>query len=144
MSVPDFSQSDLLQQAQGNAMATLLGTMAYLKRGGGSLPDWARFLGEQFAPSWSEATGWDATRLAQTWALNFVSVGATVQSLEGDAKRADVVVTNWPAQADLESLDLTREDVDPFLAICQPIMAFVGAHADWSREGDRIRFIVSR
>ena len=57
MSVPDFSQSDLLRQAQGNAMATLLGTLAYLKRGGGSLQEWSRFLGEQFAPSWSEAAG---------------------------------------------------------------------------------------
>ncbi len=144
MGVPDFSESDLLRQAQGNAMATLLVTIAYLKRGGGSITDWSRFVGEQFASSWSEAVEWDATRLAQTWALNFASVGATLRSLEGDAQRAEVVISNWPTQEDLQSLDLAREDVDPFLGIGAPIMASVGAHMEWSRDSDQIHVVIRR
>ncbi|HEX8996257.1 MAG TPA: hypothetical protein VF812_09525 [Ktedonobacterales bacterium] len=144
MSAPAFTEDELRRQAQGNAMATLLTTIAFLKRGGGSVTDWTRFVAEQFAPSWREAAEWDAMQLARAWALNWVSVGARAESVEGDARRAEVVVTNWPADQDLKELDLTRDDIDQFIGICVPLTESVGAHIAWSREGDRISMTITR
>lgn len=144
MGAPTFTTDELQQQAQGNAMAIFLVTTAYLKKTGGSLADWTRFAGEQLAPGWREAADWDAMQLGRIWALNMVSTGATLQSLEGDAQRSESVVSNWPAEADLKDAGLTREDVDPFLDIGDILLKSVGAHLTWTRAGDTITFVVTR
>lgn len=144
MSTPTFTVDELWRQAQGNAMAVLLVTAAYFKQTGGSLADWSRFAGEQLAPTWKEASDYDAMQVGRIWALNFVSTGATLESLEGNAQRADVVVSNWPAADDLSSLGLTREDLDAFLDIGDTLVQGAGAHLTWNRTGDRITFVVTR
>lgn len=144
MSAPMFSAEELQQQSQGNANAFFLTTIAYLTRTGGSVASWAHFTGELFAPSWREATSADASQLARIWALNFASVGATVEALEGDGRSATVAFSNWPSDEDLRDMNLNREDVDPFFDIGNAIMAFVGAKISWSRAGDHVTFTISK
>lgn len=144
MGSPNFSAEELYQHAQGNANAFMLVTMAYLKRTGGSVASWTNFAGEQLAPGWREAASQDAAQLARMWALNFASVGGAVESLEGDAHEAVVVMSNWPAEDDLRELHLTREDIDPFFGIGDAILPIVNATITWSREGNRVTFTVKK
>lgn len=144
MSAPTFTDDELRQQAQGNAMALLLVNIAYFKQAGRSFSDWVKFAAEKLAPSWREAADFDALQLGRAWALNFVSTGATSVSLDGDARRAEGVIANWPAEDDLASVGLTREDVDAFLEIGSPLIASVGAKFTWSRSGDRITYVITR
>ncbi len=144
MGSPDFSAEELYQHAQGNANAFMLVTMAYLKSTGGSVASWTKFAGEQLAPGWREAASQDATQLARMWALNFASVGGTVESFEGDAHRATVVISNWPTEEDLRELNLTREDVDPFFGIGDAILPVVSAKFTWSREGNRVTYVITK
>lgn len=144
MGSPDFSADELYQQAQGNANAFMLVTMAYLKRTGGSVASWTNFAGEQLAPGWREAADADASQLARMWALNFASVGGAVESLEGDAHQATVVVSNWPSDEDLRDMNLTREDIDPFFDIGNNLLRDIGAKITRSREGNRVTFTIKK
>lgn len=144
MGSPDFSADELYQQAQGNANAFMLVTMAYLKRTGGSVASWTNFAGEQLAPGWREAADADASQLARMWALNFASVGGAVESLEGDAHQATVVVSNWPSDEDLRDMNLTREDIDPFFDIGNNLLRDIGAKITRSREGNRMTFTIKK
>lgn len=144
MSAPDFSAEELQRQAQGNANAFMLVTMAYLKRTGGSVASWTNFAGEQLAPGWRELADADAAQLARIWALNFASVGGAVELLAGDAHQATVVVSNWPSDEDLRDVNLTREDIDPFFNIGNNLLRDIGATITWSREGNRSTFIITK
>lgn len=144
MSAPTFTNDELQQQAQGNALVMLLATIAYFKQVGSPFSDWVRFASEKLTPGWREAADFDALQLGRVWALNFVSVGATVVSLDGDARRAEGVITNWPGDDDLSAFGLSREDVDAFLEIGIPLIASVGANLTWSRSGDRITYVITR
>jgi hypothetical protein len=42
----EWTNEEILQQAQLNAKAIYVGTIAYLKRNGDSLENWATFVGE--------------------------------------------------------------------------------------------------
>lgn len=144
MSAPTFTNDELLEQAQGNAAVFMLVTIAYLKRAGGSAADWTRFAASALAPGWTEAANYDAMQLARIWALNFASTGGAVQSLQGDAQRAELIVTDWPSGEGLTMLGLTREDADPMLELVPLLTRSVGASATCARAGDTLTIVISR
>lgn len=144
MSAPTFTNEELLEQAKGNAIAIMLVTVAYLKRTGASAADWTRFAGAALAPDWREAADFDAAQLARIWALNFASTGGSVQSAQGDAQRAELVVSNWPAGEVLAALGLTREDADPLLELVPLLTGSVGATGVCTRAGDMLSIVITR
>lgn len=144
MSAPTFTNDELLEQAKGNAIAIMLVSVAYLKRTGASAMDWTRFAGAALAPSWREAADFDASQLARIWALNLASTGGAVQSLQGDAQRAELVVSDWPSGDVLMALGLTREDADPLLELVPLLTGSVGATGSCTRSGDTLTIVISR
>lgn len=144
MSAPTFTNDELLEQAKGNATAIMLVTLAYLKQAGGSAADWTRFAATALAPGWTEAANFDAMQLGRVWALNFVSTGGAAQSLQGDAQRAELVVSDWPSGEFLTMLGLTREDADPFMELVPLLTGSVGATATCTRVGDTLTITITR
>lgn len=144
MSAPTFTNDELLEQAKGNAIAFMLVTLAYLKRTGGSAVDWARFAGAALAPDWADAATFDAMQLGRIWALNFASMGGAVPALQGDAQRAELIVTDWPSGQVLTALGLTREDADPAMELVPLLTRSVGATATWTRAGDTMTIVITR
>src|SRR5437667_441229 len=91
-----FSPEQVLGQAQSNATAAVLVTIAYLNERGFSAEEWITFTGQRFAPAWEELRGRGAADVARIAALNVVSLGGELVALTGNADRAEAVVRGWP------------------------------------------------
>lgn len=128
---------ELLDHAEETVTGLILTTAAYCKSRNTSFSDWVQFVGTTIAPTWDLLKGSGAIDMARIIALNLLAGGAEVLSVKGDEKKADVRIS-WPHQEDLDFLNLSREDVDPFLAVYAPAAKKVGLNYSYMREGDEI------
>jgi hypothetical protein len=140
----EFSPEEVSSQAQGNATALALTALAYLKERGLDLDEYVAFHGRRFAPLWGELRGRPVVEVARLAALNAVSLGATLISLSGDDRRAEVLVAGWPDEEFLDLLQLSREDAQRQLDAFGPITEHLGIRYGWRREGDAVRMTFKR
>jgi hypothetical protein len=77
-------------------------------------------------------------------ALNVVSGGGELVSLEGDDERAEAVVTGWSGPQTLAAFGLTRAEADTFLDAFGPIAASLGLRFAARREGDHLHLSFTR
>jgi hypothetical protein len=132
----EFTTDELLSYAQGNATAFALATIAYLKEQGLAVDDYVRFFGRRFAPGWEELRSEPVRIVAQTAALNAVSVGGTLRSLSGDEERAEVIIDGWPDEEISGTLGLSRSDGEAMWDSFEPIMEHLGIRYSWQHEED--------
>lgn len=136
-----FGPLEIAEQGQDNFQDVVFGTIAYLKRRGMSVEEWAIFLGEQFAHAWEQGHG--ARDFMEKAALNVVSAGASLRSLSGNDVWAESVVGDWPPEGKLSSekfshfFGLTQEEVDPFWEVFRPIAHYLGFEYEWHRESEQ-------
>ena len=109
-----------------------------------AVEEYVAFVGGLFAPGWEEQRGASVREVARTAALNFVSVGARLDSFSGDDERAEALIAGWPEEEQLSELGLTRADSEPFWNIYEPIMEHLGIRYGWRREGDAVRMTFER
>jgi hypothetical protein len=140
----EFSSEEVLSQAQGNATALALTALAYLKERGLDLDEYVAFHGRRFAPAWEELSGSPVVEVARLAALNAVSLGATLRSLSGNDRSAQVLVEGWPDEGVLDLLRLSREDAQCQHGAFGPIMEHLGIRYRWSREGAAVRMTFER
>ena len=138
-----FTTEQVMQQAQGNANAVLLGTIAYLKDRHQSPDDWSASLGQRFAPSWESLKGHGAKEVARMAALNLASFGGTLRSLSGDESKAEAVIEGWPSSEWLEAFHITQSDADAMWGAFGPIGSALGLRFQWQREGDAVKITFS-
>jgi hypothetical protein len=108
-----FTQEDLLEQARGNQTAFWHLALRRARERSGSVDDWARYIGDHFAPSWDEL-GEDvsARDVARLCAFNLATTADMHPlRLDGDDSRAEVVVEG-PEDEWLRRFGTTREDSD--------------------------------
>jgi hypothetical protein len=141
---PEFSPEEVSSQAQGNATAFALTALAYLKEHGLDPDEYVVFHGRRFAPAWEELRGRPVVEVARLAALNAVSLGATLRSLSGDDRRAEVLVAGWPEEGFLDLLQLSREDAQRQHDAFEPIMERLGIRYEWQPEGDAVRMTFER
>ncbi len=134
----EFTPEQLLQQAQGNATAFALTSMAYVREQHLSVDEYIAFIGRQFAPGWEQLRGQPVKDVARMAALNMVSVGGILQALSGDDTRAEVLIAGWPTDELLSELRLNHQDSDFFWMIFHPIMDYLGIHYEWQRQNDGV------
>jgi hypothetical protein len=132
----EFTTEELLSQAQGNATAFVLATIAYLKERGLAVDDYVSFFGRRFAPGWEELRDQPLTAVARTAALNAVSVGGILRSLSGDEARAEVLVEGWPDEGVWGVLGLGRGDGEAMWDSFEPIMESLGIHYSWRHDDE--------
>jgi hypothetical protein len=130
----EFTTEELLAQAQGNATAFVLATIAYLKEQGLAVDDFVRFFGLRFAPGWEELRSQPVLAVARTAALNAVSVGGTLRSLSGDAAHAEMIIEGWPDEEISGALGLSRGDGEAMWDSFEPIMEHIGIRYSWRHE----------
>jgi hypothetical protein len=130
----EFTTEELLAQAQGNATAFVLATIAYLKEQGLAVDDFVRFFGLRFAPGWEELRSQPVLAVARTAALNAVSVGGTLRSLSGDEAHAEMVIEGWPDEEISGALGLSRGDGEAMWDSFEPIMEHIGIRYSWRHE----------
>jgi hypothetical protein len=130
----EFTTEELLAQAQGNATAFILATIAYLKEQGLAVDDFVRFFGLRFAPGWEELRSQPVLAVARTAALNAVSVGGTLRSLSGDEAHAEMLIEGWPDEEISGALGLSRGDGEAMWDSFEPIMEHIGIRYSWRHE----------
>lgn len=136
-----FSPLQIAERGEDNFQHVLFGTIAYLKVHDLSVEEWARHLGELFAPGWGH--GYSARAIAERAALNVVSAGATLRSLMGNDDWAECVVGDWPPEGKLASdrmhhfFGLSTGDVDGFWEVFRPIADRLGFDFEWYRESEQ-------
>ena len=108
------------------------------------MDEYVAFHGRRFAPLWEELRGRPVVEVARLAALNAVSLGATLISLSGDDRRAEVLVAGWPDEEFLDLLQLSREDAQRQLDAFGPITEHLGIRYGWRREGDAVRMTFER
>jgi hypothetical protein len=139
-----FTPDQLAKQAEGNATALALATIAYLQDHHLDIDEYWASVGRRFAPGWVGLQGQTMKDFAQEAALNMVSVGGTLRSLSGDDFEAEAVILGWPSDEDCTFFALDYADIDPFWNIFQPIAESLGVHYAWKRQGDEVTLIFSR
>ncbi len=140
----EFSTEDLLPQAQGNATAFVLATIAYLKEHGLEVDDYVAFFGRQFAPGWEEMRDRPILEVARSAATNAVSIGGELRSLSGDDTHAEALLAGWPDADILNTLGLTPSEGDAMWDSFVPIMERLNIRYAWQREGDAVRITFER
>ena len=144
MAEHEFTTEQLFEQAQGNATAAILGAIAYLKEQGQAPEEWIAFMGKRLAPGWAEVKGQGAKAAMRYVVMNGLSIGGNLLSLTGDEMHAEAVITDWPSDETLEFIGLTREDVDPLLAIYDPIAAYLNLRYEAQRTGSQVTYRISQ
>ena len=139
-----FTQEELLEQAQGNATAFVLSIFAYLKQRGLDPDEYVAFFGRTFAPGWEDRRGRPVVEVARVAALNHVSVGGTLVSLSGDDMHAEVLLTGWPDEEFLGELEFTQSDGDRLLNAFEPIMEYLDIRYAWQREGEAVKLTFAK
>jgi hypothetical protein len=135
-----FGEKELLEAAEGNATAFIMATISYLQEKNLSTQDWARFVGDLFAPSWDEVKHKGVDEIAREVALNVATTGGRILSVTGDKDGAEVVAL-WPANEEwLSDANLQRNDVQPLLEVFTPIAERLGVNVEsqMEREGHTV------
>ena len=146
-SYADYGPGELLEQAQANAQATLIATVAFLQERSISLDDWAAALGRRFDPAWDEPAPWDADEFLDAMLANYRSVGATVVSADLGPYRAEAVTTGFPDPERCDQFGADLAAVARFHDATAPIAAARGLRWSWTLEDPaeaRTRFVVAR
>ena len=139
---PTFTPEQIARRTRGNANSMFFAILCYLKKHDMSLDEFCGFVGQLYAPTWTE--GLTAKQIAQGMALNYVSLGAELHSFSGDESQAEVVIGEWRSAETLAFFGLAREEADSVLGIAQPIAEHLGFDYEWSRQGDEITMTFSR
>lgn len=137
-----FTPEEIAAQARDNLNAVILGSLAYARAYGRDGRHWARALGQIFAVHYEHVTS--PAEAAVAIARNCASIGMRVLAVDGDERRAEVVVSNWPGPDDLDYFGLTQAGADQLWFMFEPIMQFLGYSYSWRRDGDRLHFMVAR
>ena len=129
-----FSQRELLEAAEGNATAFIMATISYLQEKNLSTADWARFVGDKFAPSKDEVKDRGVDEIARAVALNLAATGGRLFSFAADQAEAEIVAL-WPADEEwLSEANLQRTDIQPVLEVFTPIAERLGINMESQME----------
>ena len=138
------STEELLEQAQSNAQATIIATVAFLTEYKLSIADWTTSLGRTFGLAWDDPSPWEAGEFLDAMLTNFRSLGATVLTSDLGLDRAEATTTGFP---DPELCTLFG--VDPALvAAFNDVPVSLARDRSltwtWTRTREETRYVVTR
>jgi hypothetical protein len=130
----DYGGDELLEQAQGNAQAALVATVAFLLERGVPVSDWTSALGRSFATEWGDPEPWGPDEFLDAMLTNYRSLGAAVQRAEFGPDRAEADISGFPDPEQCERFGVSVTDVAAFHDTAVAIAADRGLHWTWSVE----------
>ena len=139
----EWTAQEILQQAQMNGISSMLGTIVYLRQRGESIDEWAKYLGEMFAPGWQGLRDASALDVMHSAVFNPVSLGGQLVSIDGDDKRASAVI-DFPIKEMAEEIGVSVEEFDRVMTnIYNAIFDFLGINFTSQRDGERWTYELS-
>jgi hypothetical protein len=141
----EYSEAELLEQAQGNAQALILATVTFLEERGVPPADWAVAIGEVFARGWGDPRPWDAGEFLDAMLTNLRALGAEVKEAELGVDHAEATTTGFPERELCALFAVDPSHAAVFHNAAAAIAAPRGLRWTWQMEADDVtRFIVER
>ncbi len=138
-----FTPEQIAQQAQGNAIASFLVSISYLRDHDLAVDQYVAYVGRRVAPGWEALRDRPIQDVAKMAALNMVSLGGELQSLSGDDSKAEAVIRGWPPEDWRTFFALDLADVDSLWSAFEPVAEHLGLRYSWKRQGDEVTMIFS-
>lgn len=132
----DYTDLELLDQAQLNAQAMVLGTVDILRQHPDTLRAWREGLAEIFMRGWDTGREWSANAILDALLTNYRSFGALVIEHAEDAGPPTARIAGLPDPMLVESLQLDPEFIRELLIIGAVLTDNLGGVLDWSIEPD--------
>ena len=126
--VPEFGLEQVAHQSEINAAATILATLAFLKKRQIAGSDWVNFMGATFAASWQAIRAAGPPKALELIALDMVSIGAKIATFTVDAENSqgEAVFENWPDPTLLAAFDLSVPEAFEFMQIFAHLANYIG------------------
>jgi hypothetical protein len=143
------SKEVLLDGAQMNLAALIVGTMGFLKQKHIPIKDWVSYIGKQFEDSWGGLEGEKAEHILEhLLTLEVLPLGVEVTSSNVTAKKAEVIVTPLPSRTVLKKFGttpsellsgfgVTREELASFYAMYEPAAKAIGLRFTHKLDGTK-------
>jgi hypothetical protein len=125
----EFTDAEKLEQAIGNEVAIASATLEFLSKRGIDEAEYLTFIGEMFAPGWSDTAG-DLKKIAHYAALNLVTMGCTTETTHEDGG-ATIMVEMTEMHDDPDWPIPIRPAIRASAIIYDPIMASLGLKYSW-------------
>lgn len=132
----DYTDLELLDQAQLNAQAMVLGTVDILRLHPDILDAWRDGLSDIFARSWDTGQDWSAHAILDALLTNYRSFGALVVEHAEPEEPPTARIAGLPDPALVESLQLDPDHIRQLLMIGSSLVDRLGGVLDWSVEPD--------
>ena len=141
----EYSDAELLEQAQGNAQSVILATVAFLEGRGIPPVEWAVAIGETFARGWGDPRPWDAGEFLDAMLTNLRALGADVDTVELGVDHAEATTTGFPDPELCALFAVDPAHVAVFHEAAAAIAASRGLRWTWEVEPNGVtRFTVER
>jgi hypothetical protein len=140
-----YSDTELLEQARGNAQALILATVAFLEGRGIPPGEWATAIGATFARGWGNPRPWDAGEFLDAMLTNLRALGAEVHAVALGVDRAEAETTGFPDPALCALFGVDATDVAAFHEAAAAIAAPRGLRWTWDvRENGTTHVVAQR
>lgn len=142
----DYTEAELLDQAQLNAQAMVLGTVEILREFPDILDAWRKGLAEIFMRGWDTGRDWSANAILDALLTNYRSFGALVIEHDGAAVPPTARIAGLPDPTLVEGLQVDPENIRELLIIGASLAGHLGGVLDWTIEpgGDILLGVRSR
>jgi hypothetical protein len=140
----DDSAEEILEQAQRNAQALVMATVAFLIEQGMTLDDWATSVGRTFAKAWDYPHAWDADEFLDAMLINYRSLGAEVISSVFGSDQAEAVTTGFPDPELCGIFGVEPSSAARYNDAAGEIARQCGLTWEWHLADGQTRYLVSR
>lgn len=131
-----YTDEELLEQAQFNAQALLLASVAALEGGDEALERWTRGVAEVFGRGWDQERAWEASEVLDALLTNYRSFGAQVIDVDFDAEAPTATIADLPDLELTEELGVPETHGDAIFQIGSHLAASLGRTLTWARADD--------
>lgn len=139
----EYTAEELLEQAQSNFQATIMGTALFLHQKGVSLDEWGAFLGKLFALAWDDGKPWEAGEFLDSLLTNLRALGAEVVRADLGIDRAEATVTGFPDASLSEFFSIDPALTIKFNIASKAVAAKLGWNLEWKRSRNRVTYTVT-
>lgn len=139
-----FTTEEMLDQAQANAQAAIIATVAFLRDEGIALDRWAASLGRTFARGWDDPRPWDAGEFMDAMLTNFRSLGASITSSALAEDQAEATASGFPDLELCSLFDVPVDEVARFNEATTVLANERGLDWLWQLDGDETRYVARR
>lgn len=140
----EYGPLELLEQAQANAQAVLLGTVAFLRDQKIDAALWAAALGASFGQGWGPPRPWDAAEFLDAMLTNYRALGAAVLTTRLGADSAEATLGPFPDPDLCALVGVAPTAADIFHNAPAEIATPRGLRWRWVRDGADVHLLVER